>query len=631
MTQQFLPNTFGLLGKRIHVAQGDPRALDTNAGTLDAPLKTIGAAMPLVRTGDCVLIDEGVYREEIILPVSGHPYVPTSQVHFQAVEGKQVFIKGSDLFETEWTPAGRGIFIASLPAHLFEEGAWNPYRLSLADAKRSPVRPCVEDEMLPETLGQLYVNGHAFRQAQSREQLARIPNSFLVSADGASILVNSHDGELSAACIELTIRQRCIRPTFEGPVFAQFVNIAVEHAAEPGPFCKARAESLRIDSRSGVEVRKTFCVAGSTGNHGNLMAAQPGYRSLDQDTIIASIIDDTTPMVFTEQECVSATSNDGGKSWIYDEATRMPLSKQEAFNYVVDPENGALLRHYRSYPHGLDPHGAFGSIPHQVMLDISHDGGMTWSKPSLINEGKCYFASILPLDDGSFVWPYTTSDLPPAEGHHSRVGTLLGRWANDTIEWEQGGGVQVLPEESHYGLHEPSIAQFKDGRLIGFFRQGSRLPSQDSAGCSSLKLFSVSEDGGRTWASPRPLAYDDGRIIYSPRSFHTAFRSIKNGKVYIVMNIATAPCWNCDPRTHLYLVEVDANTLGVDRDRVTLIEAKHSEHHELVRFSNFQMLQERRSGNPVVFMKLDKSEFCPIWRGYDVNLYRYELSLATQD
>lgn len=628
MNSEFLPNQFEFLGKKIFVAQNHPGAGDDNPGTPDAPFKTVSAAMKVLEMADRVFIDKGVYREEIPLPAHGHYYVPNSQVHFHAVDGKEVYIRGSDIFESGWKNMDSGAYRADLPVNLFSQGAYNPCELSLAIDDQQKVRPCENAEELPETLGQLYVDGMAYRQLRGLKDVRRIPRSFIVSADGKSVIAHFAEGQSpSKALIELTVRRRCINPLFEGTVMFQTHGIAIEHAAEPGPFCRCRPEALRKNSASGIEIRKTFSIPGAAGGGCNLMGGQSSYVTRDDDTIVASIVDDTKPIVHTKQEVVSVTSTDAGRTWTFDESTRKLLTQCDGYSYTFDQKSGVLLRHYRLYPYGPDIHGAFGNIQHHVMFDVSRDGGENWSEPELIDDRKSYFFSILPLDDGSFIWPYTFNSLPSEQGHHAKFRAMLGKWVGDTIEWEKGGEIEVSPTESDHGLDEPSLAQFPGGRLIAFFRQGFKLASQGQPGVPSVKLFSISADGGRSWTHPKPLTYEDGKYVYSPRAYHIAFRSIKNGRVYIIMNIAGGSCSGCDPRTHLYLVEVDPETLSAERNRITLVEGIHPEHHHLVRFSNFQVLQDRRSGNPLVFMKLAMSEYMPIWQGYDQSMYRYEIFL----
>jgi len=50
-----------------YVAQNHPAADDGNAGTVDKPFKTIGAALPKLKAGDTLLIRQGVYRECVYL------------------------------------------------------------------------------------------------------------------------------------------------------------------------------------------------------------------------------------------------------------------------------------------------------------------------------------------------------------------------------------------------------------------------------------------------------------------------------------------------------------------------------------------------------------------------------------
>ena len=44
-------------------------------------------------------------------------------------------------------------------------------------------------------------------------------------------------------------------------------------------------------------------------------------------------------------------------------------------------------------------------------------------------------------------------------------------------------------------------------------------------------------------------------------------------------------------------------------------------------YSHAQELEMPIPANPLLFMKLAQSEYCPIWQGYDQNMYRYEIFL----
>jgi len=93
-----------------YVAQEDPRAADTNAGTADQPWLTIRRGLQNLNPGDTVYLKKGVYREFVPLSPTGRdglPPVPSGTSYQQmttlaAFPGDEVIIKGSDVI-TGWT------------------------------------------------------------------------------------------------------------------------------------------------------------------------------------------------------------------------------------------------------------------------------------------------------------------------------------------------------------------------------------------------------------------------------------------------------------------------------------------------------------------------------------------------
>ena len=178
---------------------------------------------------------------------------------------------------------------------------------------------------------------------------------------------------------------------------------------------------------------------------------------------------------------------------------------------------------------------------------------------------------------------------------------------------------------SSVGLSETHACQLHDGRIFFISRCMDTLPTQDSPGTPSVKRFCVSEDGGKTLSEAKPLTDEDGRYVYSAKNWPDVWRSSKNGKVYVAINIMEEPAHGADPRWPMHIAELHPETMCVKRDSVAIVESKHEEHHYLVRFSNWATFEDCYTKNLVVFMKLDLSEHCPVRKGYDYNVYHYEI------
>lgn len=131
----YIPNAWETHGETYHVAQNCAHASDDNPGTESLPLKTISAATARARDFDQILIDEGVYREQVPITRHGTPWEANSLLLFRAVPGKAVYLLGSDPFEADWETVADGTYRAQLPASLFGDETYNPYE-----------RSCVVDE-----------------------------------------------------------------------------------------------------------------------------------------------------------------------------------------------------------------------------------------------------------------------------------------------------------------------------------------------------------------------------------------------------------------------------------------------------------------------------------------------------
>ena len=144
------------MGREYHVAYNGS---DNDAGTKEAPFRTISRAAGLAEAGDVVTVHEGVYREWVKPRHSGLSDI--CRVVYQAAEGEKVVIKGSERIEN-WERVEGTVWKAVIPNEIF--GEYNPYKESLnGDWFVYP-----EEGLHP---GDVYLNGKSFYEARSLEEV----------------------------------------------------------------------------------------------------------------------------------------------------------------------------------------------------------------------------------------------------------------------------------------------------------------------------------------------------------------------------------------------------------------------------------------------------------------------------
>ncbi|MFO8079948.1 MAG: sialidase family protein [Armatimonadota bacterium] len=616
-TREFRPNAEPHLGATWHVAQQSPAASDEGPGTAERPFLTITAGAAAADMGDRVIIHEGVYREEVPLPRNGHRYRPHTIIRYEAAPGERVWLRGSDPFNADWDTLGDGTHRAPLPEALFADDAYNPWELSAVINETDPVRPC-EGPHLPETRGALWVGGEPLRQLASIDAVRRTSDSFAVSPDGRLLIANFGGRGAPSGDVELAVRERCFRPLFDDEPMIETVGIQVEHAAEPGPLCYAAPLSIRQERPLTVRripvLRSTVRICRAIG--------EPAYVSTDSARMIVAREDSVGVIRAEDNEVCTITSDDAGRTWRRREmlGTRRQIGLADHF---LDEQNGVLLRWYTRHT-DFDPDGAHGRRDHEVILDTSRDGGASWSS-EVIDHGTYYFRPLV-HSTGTLVWPYT-DHVGGAGHHHGRLRLRLGEWNGGRYAWSDGGVAEAGPDISSGGLAEPAAVELPDGRIFILLRAGDVRPQQNSPGVPSVKRWCVSDDAGKTLSRPKILRYEDGTYLYSPRSFPGVWRSRTTDRVFVIVNTARSSAVNCDPRTSVEIGELDPATLTVRRDSMATIERKHPEHHPLVRLSNWSQIEERESGDLLLFMQLHMSEFCPVRQGYDFRVFRYQITM----
>ncbi len=369
------------------------------------------------------------------------------------------------------------------------------------------------------------------------------------------------------------------------------------------------------------------------------------YASLERESFFQC--------VYLSGDAFMRRSDDNGQTWercdewavLSEELGGNRVRSRTLPDFYLDPATGWLLAVWMEEEEvggmlGWDL-GSTARFTRRWYCQCSTDEGRTWTQPEqLVVSGDDFDAvhwapeiwhgensAVLQIDtaltrsDGTVVLPFYALRIPD-EGEQRykgrflhlvthteengaqewQSGCFLGHWRGDGsgIDWDVGDYVRIPQSHSIDGADEPGVCELPDGRLFMIIRTRT-FPDSDVR-MPGAKHYAVSEDGGQTWPEVDVLRYDDRGAVYSPASFPRSFVSTKNGRLYIITNIADLPCYGCDPRTSLQIAEVDIDTLRVIRDSVTVIEQREEGQQESIRFSNFAWHEDRHTKNMILFM-----------------------------
>jgi hypothetical protein len=132
---------------------------------------------------------------------------------------------------------------------------------------------------------------------------------------------------------------------------------------------------------------------------------------------------------------------------------------------------------------------------------LSSDRGATWSEPILSPVSSPAGPALLAGGDLLYLGKDARA---MSEGH-----ILAARSRDGGRGWEIVGTVPLLPGTVPGNYHEPHVVELNGGRLLGLIRV------ENHPDCDLTRLgvvdFSImqseSDDGGRTWTTPRPLGF----------------------------------------------------------------------------------------------------------------------------
>jgi hypothetical protein len=195
-----------------YVAQGNPKASDDGPGTAGQPWKSLSKAAAVVSASDRVTIEDGVYREQVVIKAAGSAQQP---IRFEAAPGAHVEISGADrLTGWERREPGRPVCRIRWP-HRFI--GWSQHMTHPDDEYHRVIGRCE----------QVMIEGYALRQVLLPEQLA--PGTFCADTENHELIVWDDGGrDLNKLFVEGSVRTELLR--VEG-AFVEIRGIRFRYAA----------------------------------------------------------------------------------------------------------------------------------------------------------------------------------------------------------------------------------------------------------------------------------------------------------------------------------------------------------------------------------------------------------------
>jgi hypothetical protein len=204
--------------REIHVAKtGD----NSGRGSEVAPYLTIGKAASVAQAGVVVTVHAGTYREWV-KPARGGTG-EDSRIVYRAAPGEDVFIKGSERITSWKRQKEGGVWKVELPASFF--GDYNPYALKVSGGWLNYGQW--------HHRGDVYLNGEAFREKQTAEEVDRTEQTWHCQVDGrtTTICANFGAADPNVKLVEINVRECLFMPTITGLKYITVDGFHFLHAA----------------------------------------------------------------------------------------------------------------------------------------------------------------------------------------------------------------------------------------------------------------------------------------------------------------------------------------------------------------------------------------------------------------
>ena len=266
-----------------------------------------------------------------------------------------------------------------------------------------------------------------------------------------------------------------------------------------------------------------------------------------------------------------------------------------------------------------DPKTGAWSERRELKFPGQRSPAMSFSFPLKTASGRLLFPGMRKTVDASGKAVHFKKGWAPVD----EMVTVIGEHRGGEIAWHLGQSLNIAPEVSSRGLDENALFQLSDGRIAAVCR-GDNSAFPDKPG---YKWLSFSRDEGETWSAPVPLPATGGEPIESGANGSALFRSIKNGRLYWIGNLALRGerangNW---PRSPLVIAEMQEEPFALKRETIFAVDERGFNDSARVQMSNFRFYQDRETGDVVIFLTRygEKSE--KEWKVADYYRYRVEM------
>jgi alpha-N-arabinofuranosidase len=259
----------GIWASEIHVAK---TGSGSASGTVAQPYLTINKAASVAQPGDTVIVHAGTYREWV-KPVRGGTS-EGNRIVYRAASGEEVLVKGSERV-TSWTPEAEGVWKVELPNSFF--GDYNPYALTLSGGWL--------DYGQWHHRGDVYLNGEAFYEKKTAQELAGAERTWFCQVDGNVTTIRANFGKANpnTELIEINVRESIFMPEVTGLKYITVDGFHFLHAAANWAPPNLTLQMGAVGTRMGKYWIIENCAITNARCVGIILGHAPGveYRDID--------------------------------------------------------------------------------------------------------------------------------------------------------------------------------------------------------------------------------------------------------------------------------------------------------------------------------------------------------------